>query len=135
MNGFFAWVLGLLSFIPGLGHAGPAVRAQTIVRAQLNGVRTKPGEIVVVSGDAPELGRWDVSKGFPLEYINANTWFGEIPFDETAGKPVAYKYAICRFDEHGVLTEQPNRENIVCRRWVVAREGIVKWRDHWGAKA
>lgn len=23
MNGFFAWVLGLLSFIPGLGHAGP----------------------------------------------------------------------------------------------------------------
>jgi hypothetical protein len=23
MNGVFAWVLGLLSFIPGLGHAGP----------------------------------------------------------------------------------------------------------------
>jgi len=25
MNGFFAWVIGLLSFIPGLGHPGPQV--------------------------------------------------------------------------------------------------------------
>lgn len=118
-----------------LAHAGPTVRGQTIVRVQLNGISTKPGEIVVVTGDAPELGRWDISKAYPLEYINANTWFGEIPFDESAGKPVAYKYGICRFDEHGVLTEQPQRENIVCRRWVVAKEGIVKWRDHWGSKA
>ncbi len=118
-----------------LAHAGPAVRARTIVRVQVNGIATKPGDLVVVTGDAPEIGGWDVSKGYHLEYINANTWFGEIPFDETAGKPIIYKYAVVRFDENGKLTEQPLRENIVGRRWVVASEGIVKWRDHWGVRA
>ena len=24
MNGFFAWLMGLVSIIPGFGHAGPA---------------------------------------------------------------------------------------------------------------
>ncbi|HEY0944784.1 MAG TPA: carbohydrate-binding module family 20 domain-containing protein, partial [Opitutaceae bacterium] len=115
-----------------LSHVGPVVRARTVVRAQVNGLATKPGEVVVVTGDCPELGRWDISKAYRLEYLNSNTWFGEIPFDESAGKPIAYKYAICRLDEYGALTDPATRENIVCRRWVIARKGIVKWRDRWG---
>jgi hypothetical protein len=31
-----------------------------------------------------------------LEYINANIWFGEIPFNESAGKAITYKYALRR---------------------------------------
>jgi cyclomaltodextrin glucanotransferase len=114
-----------------LSHVGPTVRAKTIARAQLNGVSTQPGEVVVVSGDCPELGNWDITKAQPLEYINGNTWFGDIPFDESAGRPVAYKYVIRRMDEHGALVTQPVRENIVCRRWLLAKKGIVKWRDRW----
>jgi cyclomaltodextrin glucanotransferase len=113
-----------------LSHIGPAVRATTIVRAQINGVVTKPGEIVVVTGNCPELGNWDVFRAPALEYINANTWFGEIPFNESVGHPIVYKYAI-RLIEKNLLVAQPTRENIVCRRWVVAMDGIVKWRDHW----
>lgn len=108
-----------------LSHVGERIKAQTIVRAQLNGVQTQPGEIVVVIGDCPELGNWDISKAYPLEYINTNTWFGEIPFNESAGKLIAYKYVLLR---EGL---SPLRENIVCRRWVIAHEGTVKWRDKW----
>jgi cyclomaltodextrin glucanotransferase len=114
-----------------LSHIGRAVRAKTIVRAQVNGLTTKPGEVVVVTGDCPELGRWDISKACRLEYLNSNTWFGEIPFEESAGKPIAYKYAIQFFDAQGNEAGLSVRENIVCRRWVVATEGIVKWRDRW----
>jgi cyclomaltodextrin glucanotransferase len=108
-----------------LSYIGDRVRGQTIVRAQLNGVSTKPGETVVVIGDCPELGNWDTSKAYPLEYINANTWFGEIPFNESAGKAIAFKYALWRKDQ------EPLRENLVCRRWILANDGIVKWRDTW----
>ncbi|MBD2776333.1 alpha-amylase family glycosyl hydrolase [Iningainema tapete] len=110
-----------------LSHVGERVKAQTIVRAQLNNVQTQPGEIVAVIGDCPELGNWDISKAYRLEYINTNTWFGEIPFNESAGKLIAYKYVLLR---EGT---SPLRENLVCRRWVIASEGTVKWRDKWAS--
>lgn len=108
-------------------HVGERIKGQTIVRVQLNGVDTQPGETIVVLGDCPELGNWDIAKAYHLEYINQNTWFGEIPFDESAGKPIAYKYAMLREGQ------SPLRENLVCRRWVLASEGTVKWRDRWAS--
>ena len=108
-------------------RVGERVKAKTIVRAQLNSVKTQPGERIVVVGDCPELGNWDISKAYPLEYINTNTWFGEIPFNESAGKLIAYKYVLLR---EGL---SPLRENLVCRRWVLASEGTVKWRDKWAS--
>ncbi|MEG3857861.1 alpha-amylase family glycosyl hydrolase [Microcoleus sp. herbarium12] len=106
-------------------RVGERVKGKTIVRAQLNSVKSQPGERIVVVGDCPELGNWDISKAYPLEYINTNTWFGEIPFNESAGKLISYKYALLR---EGM---SPLRENLVCRRWVLAAEGTVKWRDKW----
>ncbi|MCG8363008.1 MAG: alpha-amylase family glycosyl hydrolase [Pseudanabaenales cyanobacterium] len=108
-----------------LSHVGERVKGKTIVRLQLNGVNTQPGETVVVTGNCSELGNWDISKAYPLEYINANTWFAEIPFNESVGKLITYKYAIWREGQ------APQRENLVARRWVLANEGIVKWRDTW----
>ena len=108
-------------------RVGERVKGKTIVRAQLNNVKTQPGEKIVVIGDCPELGNWDIGKGFPLEYINTNTWFGEIPFNESAGKLISYKYALLREGQ------SPLRENLVCRRWVLASEGTVKWRDKWAS--
>lgn len=108
-----------------LSHVGERIKGQTIVRVQLNGVQTQPGEIIVVSGDCPELGNWDIAKAYPLEYINTNTWFNEIPFNESAGKLIAYKYILLREGK------SPLRENLVARRWVIAQEGTVKWRDKW----
>jgi cyclomaltodextrin glucanotransferase len=29
--------------------------------------------------------------------------------------------------------QSPVRENLVCRRWVVAEEGTVKWRERWSS--
>lgn len=108
-----------------LSHVGERVKGQTIVRVQLNGVDTKPGETIVVTGDCPELGNWEIVNAYPLEYVNPNTWFGEIPFNASAGKLIHYKYALWREGQ------SPLRENIVCRRWVIATEGTVKWRDRW----
>jgi cyclomaltodextrin glucanotransferase len=108
-------------------RVGERVKGKTIVRAQLNNVQTQPGERIVVIGDCPELGNWDIGKGFPLEYINTNTWFGEIPFNESAGRLISYKYALVREGQ------SPLRENLVCRRWVLASEGTVKWRDKWAS--
>src|SRR6476646_3076240 len=110
-----------------LSHVGERVKGQTIVRAQLNGVQTKLGERIAIIGDCPELGNWDIAKAYPLEYINTNTWFGEIPFDESAGKLINYKYVLLREGQ------SPLRENIVSRRWVIASEGTVKWRDTWSS--
>lgn len=110
-----------------LSHVGERAKGQTIVRVQLNGVQTQPGETIVITGDCPELGNWDIAKAIPLEYINSNTWFVEIPFEESAGRLINYKYALWRDGQ------SPLRENIVARRWVIASEGTVKWRDSWAS--
>jgi cyclomaltodextrin glucanotransferase len=110
-----------------LSRVGERAKGQTLVRVQLNGVHTQPGERIVVVGDCPELGNWDIDKAYPLEYINANTWFAEIPFTESAGKLITYKYALLREGN------SPLRENLVSRRWYLASEGTVKWRDTWAS--
>ena len=92
---------------------------------QLNGIETKLGENVVVIGNCPELGNWDIAKAYGLEYINSNTWFGEIAFNESAGKLITYKYAIIKEGR------PPVRENIIARRWFVSQEGVMKVRDTW----
>ena len=106
---------------------GPRVEGKTIARLQLNGLFTQPGDSVVVIGDCPELGRWDIGKGIPLEYINQNTWFTELSFNESAGQSVAYKFAIL----HPTPDSAPGRENRPGRRRAVGSEGTAKWRDVW----
>ncbi|WP_414664347.1 alpha-amylase family glycosyl hydrolase [Horticoccus sp. 23ND18S-11] len=114
-------------------HNAPPVAGRAVVRVQVNGIATQPGQVVVVTGDCPELGNWDVSRAFPLEYINSNCWFGEIAFNETAGGRVAYKYALREQMADGDLV--PQRENVICRRRVLPASGLTKWRDHWGARS
>lgn len=106
--------------------AEPA-RGKTVIVFQANGCPTQPGEHVVVIGNCPELGEWDVGRGLRLEYINANTWQGGFAFDESAGKQITYKYAICREADPGV----PQRENRTTRRRHVPEAGTAKWRDIW----
>ena len=108
-----------------LSYFGNRVEGQTLVRAQLNGYTTQPGEEVVVVGDCPELGNWDIAQAYALEYINDNTWFGEISFNQSAGTAVCYKYAIRRSGG------PPTYENLVSRRWILSDRGTVKWRDTW----
>lgn len=114
-----------------ISHVGERIKGKVVVRAHLNNIATNLGELVVVTGDCPELGNWDINKAYPLEYINSNTWFAEIPFEESAGKAIAYKYAIVYKNEEGNETRIPTRENLVCRRWLLADEGTVKWVDTW----
>ena len=108
-----------------LSYIGDRVQGKTIVRVQVNGIKTQLGETVVVVGDCPELGNWDISKAYALEYINANTWFGEIPFNESAGKAITYKYVLRRENQ------APLYENLVGRRWILVNQGTVKWQDIW----
>jgi cyclomaltodextrin glucanotransferase len=106
---------------------GKRVEGKTVARLQLNGVFTKPGDSVVVIGDCPELGNWDLGKGIPLEYINLNTWFTELSLNESAGQTIAYKFAV----KHADPNLAPGRENRPCRRRAVGAEGVAKWRDVW----
>jgi cyclomaltodextrin glucanotransferase len=106
---------------------GERVEGKTIARLQLNGLVTRPGDSVIVCGDCPELGGWDLSKGVALEYINPNTWFTELDFNESAGQSIAYKFAIL----HPEPDSAPTRENRPARRRAVGAEGVAKWRDIW----
>lgn len=108
-----------------LNHIGEKVSGKLIMRVQVNGIQTNFGEAIAVTGDCPELGNWDESKAYVLEYINQNTWFGEIPFNESAGKAIAFKYVIKK--NNGEII----RENRSIRRWILASSGVAKWQDYW----
>jgi cyclomaltodextrin glucanotransferase len=106
-------------------YIGEKVKGKTIVRLQINGIATQFGESILVIGDCPELGNWDITKGYVLEYINPNTWFAEIPFNESAGKAIAYKYVLIKGNQEII------REQRAFRRWILADDGIAKWEDVW----
>lgn len=110
-----------------VAQRGRPVRARLLIRVQINGAPTLPGDRLVVTGDCEELGEWDLRRCLDLECVNANTWFGEIPFEQSAGGVVGYKYVILRAGEDGA----PVRENRVVRCRVLATEGTAKWRDRW----
>ena len=102
--------------------------ASSLARLQLNGFKTNPGQIVAVIGDVPELGEWDLARAVKLEYIHDNLWQGDVAFEESAGRAVAYKLV--------VIDESPEasgarRESRTARRRIAPPTGIAKWRDVW----
>jgi cyclomaltodextrin glucanotransferase len=108
-------------------YVGKHIQGKAVVRLQVNGFITHPGDKIALIGDCPELGQWDLSKAIPLEYVNTNTWFGELAFNESAGKSIAYKLVVFPAEPDAA----PRRENRVVRRRPIATEGITKWRDVW----
>ena len=106
---------------------GKPVKAKTVIRVQINGAPTEPGDRLAVIGDCAELGRWDLREALDLECINSNTWFGELPFEENSGKAVGYKYVIFKADPN----LPPRRESTMVRRRLVTPERHAKWRDRW----
>jgi cyclomaltodextrin glucanotransferase len=106
---------------------GKRVVGKSIARLQVNGIATLPGDKILVIGDCQELGRWDLAKGIALEYVNHNTWFGEIAFNESAGKTIAYKLVVL----HAQPNSAPGRVNRILRRRPIPENGVSKWRDCW----
>ena len=106
---------------------GAPVGGKSIARIQLNGANTQPGDRIVILGDCPELGEWDIAKAVPMEFVNLNLWFAEICFDASAGQTIAYKYCFMHPDPN----VPPGRENRTGRLRPIPMEGVSKWRDVW----
>ena len=87
--------------------------AQTVAKSDLG---------IMAGSDAEFL-----ENAHPLECVNAGTWFGEIPFGESAGKAIGYKFVI--FPAGG--NTPPRREGTPARPRLVTPDGCAKWRDRW----
>ncbi|WP_051944842.1 alpha-amylase family glycosyl hydrolase [Verrucomicrobium sp. BvORR106] len=106
---------------------GKPFKARVMVNVQVDGILTKPGDRVGIVGDCSELGEWDLQHIQYLECVNNNTWFGEIAFEESCGRPLAYKYVVLNSDN----LDDAKREHRSPRRRTVPETGAAKWRDRW----
>ena len=97
----------------------------TVVTFQLNGYDTHFGEVVKIVGNIPELGAWDVNRAPTLQYINSNTWRGDIIIDESAGNTVYYKYVAVDIDK------SIKYENRIPRQRVLPSSGYTVWKNEW----
>ena len=105
---------------------GEPLRATTVVKFQINDYVTRPGEVMAVCGDAPELGGWDVDRCTHLEFINGDVWFAEVGFDESAGQAIRFKFVVLR-----PPGQNPVYENLVCRTFLLPSSGSVKLDLDW----
>jgi cyclomaltodextrin glucanotransferase len=80
---------------------------------------------VVVTGDVPELGEWDIRRAPRLQYVNRNLWMGDVVFDVSCGKRALYKYAVV--DERGGVV----RESAMPRVTEIPHESGREWADRW----
>ncbi|MBI5534212.1 MAG: hypothetical protein HY898_15925 [Deltaproteobacteria bacterium] len=109
-----------------LAHTLQRESAGRSVLCRLSGYRSRFGESVVVTGNVPELGSWDLARAVPLSFVNANLWMGSVSFERSLGKPVLYKYAVV--DQRGAAV----REDRLARRRMVPTCCGLEWADRWG---
>jgi cyclomaltodextrin glucanotransferase len=102
----------------------PLPTGKALCDLQVHGISTQPGEDLVVCGDAPELGDWDLAKAVPMEYINRSTWAATVPFDTSLGREIHYKYVVRKA---GSFVREPGRGH----RRHVQPKGFRIWRDDW----
>ena len=107
--------------IPGERVVGPVV-----VTFQLNGIETRPGQRLVLVGSASELGNWDLSKAYGMEYVNRNTWICETAFSDSAGSSVRFKFALIQDSDPDVVYE-----NLLPRSMLLPVQGREKVDAVW----
>ena len=100
----------------------PIGKAQ--VELQVHGYRTRHGEEVLVCGDAPELGGWDLARAAKMEWIDERTWATTVAFDASAGREIHYKFVT---KSAGAWQREPGPGHH--RR--VPEAGGDTWRDEW----
>lgn len=104
---------------------GPVLDAPVCCEFQLNGLHTRFGEDVFVTGDCPELGQWDCSRAVRMDYVNGNTWCVDVPFRASFGRTIAWKYLIRS-------TQGLDREPVLPRTMTLPEAGSIRVRDDWG---
>jgi cyclomaltodextrin glucanotransferase len=109
---------------------GPAVEGTVIVKFQLNNFFTRLGQVVVVCGDVPELGCWDLRHAPRLEYVNGDTWFNEVPFAESAGQPIGFRFVVV-WEGAADPYDGACHENLLPRRYLLPSSGRVKVEHDW----
>lgn len=109
-----------------ISYAAPAKpRAALELTFILNGFRTAYGQRVKVTGNCAELGNWDLTKAFPLEYLSDNMWLGHLPVTASAGAAIAYKFVIEKPDG-GVFYE-----NRPAHFRHLPKEGFLELQHRW----
>ena len=107
--------------LPGVRVDGPVV-----VTFQLNGVETRPGQRIVLSGDCHELGVWDLRRAYGMEFVNRSTWICEVAFSSSVGRLVQFKFVLVGEDADSGLYE-----NIIPRRLLLPLQGREKVDSLW----
>lgn len=119
-----------LSLSAGAAHLfslpGTRVDAPVVATFQLNGLETRPGQRLVLTGDCDELGNWDLSLSYGMEFLNRNTWICEVGFTASATKMIQFKYVV--LGDSGSL---PVHENVIPRRLFLPAQGREKVDSIW----
>lgn len=102
----------------------PLPTGRAVVEIQAHGVHTAHGERVLICGDAPELGAWDVARAVPMDWIDHETWATTIAFDASAGRTIHYKFLLERPGRHERETGRGHHRH-------VPLAGQATWRDEW----
>ena len=105
---------------------GGRVTGAVVVTFQLNGVETRPGQHLVLTGDCQELGTWNLSHAYGMEYVNRNTWICEVSFSASVGKPIQFRYVL--IEGHAGVSVY---ENIIPRRLLLPEQGREKIDSLW----
>jgi len=94
---------------------------------------SKPGQSLGVTGNHPLLGTNDVTKAFPLQYLNTEYWFGTLNTAQTETLPdtIYYKYFVK--DEAETITLEWGEDKIIQTSLYNAEE--IRLIDSWNSAA
>ncbi len=105
---------------------GARVSGSVVATFQLNRLETLPGQRVVLLGDCPELGSWNLDGAYGMEYVNRNTWICEVAFSVSVGTLIQFKFVLLDESNH------PTYEFILPRQLLLPSSGREKVDALWG---
>ncbi len=91
--------------------------------------RTTYGEQLLVCGDHPALGNFDIDKALPLNYYNTQEWRLDLDLDLESGQKLVYYYFLKNENNGVVLQEWKKRQVLISRSNQEAISLLDVWSD------
>ncbi len=112
-----------------ISKEGAFVDGKLVVVFQVNGFSTQPGQSMALIGSCDELGNWNHSSAYRMEYVNSNTWIATVAFNPKESTIINYKFIVLQD------SAEPIVENLINRRMILPSEGRIAVDCFWNSNS
>ena len=108
-----------------ISSEGQIVEGKLVAVFQINGFSTQPGQSMALIGSCDELGNWNHSSAYRMEFVNSNTWIATVAFNPEQATILNYKFIVIQDSGEPII------ENLIKRTMILPSSGRIAVDCFW----